>query len=225
MSASWSEGLRDPARLFALERSGLVGTGPDHSFDRLTELATALTGAPWASVALVGAERYTVKSQFGMPDDAPLSGPVENTFCHFVVGLNRPLVVVDARFDSLTRDHPATLQYGVTAYIGYPIQDAEGAALGTFCVIDPQPHAWTATDIQVIATLAEVASSEVALYRARQTISCARGDVVALRAVLEHDLTSVTSQPEEQVVVSVMARAIELVRGLQDRLAPAGASS
>jgi sigma-B regulation protein RsbU (phosphoserine phosphatase) len=222
LNDSWSEGLRDPARLLAVERSGLVGTGPDDSFDRLTELAAVLTGAPWASVALVGAERYTVKSRFGIPDNAPLSGRVENTFCHYVVGSSRPLIVVDARNDSLTHDHPATVRYGVAAYVGYPIEDAEGAVLGTFCVIDPQPHAWTATDLHVIATLAKAASSEVALYRARQTISSARVDVAELRAVLDRESASVPGQPQDPVVLAVIERAVQIVRGLQGQLEPAG---
>ena len=39
-------GLRDPDRLAALYRTALLDSPPDAAFDRLTALATRLTGAP-----------------------------------------------------------------------------------------------------------------------------------------------------------------------------------
>jgi sigma-B regulation protein RsbU (phosphoserine phosphatase) len=166
MTMPWQAGVRDPGRIDALERSALVGTGPEDAFDRLIELAVDVTGAPRGVITLVDAERTTAKSAIGFPEGSALSAPIEHSFCRFVVGSGRPLIVDDARNDPRTRGDPAIEAFDAGAWAGYPIEDADGAILGTFCVMDPGPHAWSGRDLRVLAILAKAASSEIALRRA-----------------------------------------------------------
>jgi len=65
-----------------------------------------------------------------------------------------------------TIDDPAIAAFGALAWIGYAIEDPDGAILGTFCLMDSKPHEWTPTDIQLVATLAKAASTEIALRKA-----------------------------------------------------------
>lgn len=180
--APWETAVRDPGRLAALTRSGLVGTGPEDAFDRLTELAALVIGAPRAFITLVDAQRYSYKSTVGLADGAPRSGLVEQSFCRYVVGAGRPLIVEDARRDERTWDNPAIALHGVAAWAGYPVRARGGEVLGTFCVVDAVPHRWTEVDIQVLATLAQAASTEVALRMAEADAGLARLEVAALRA-------------------------------------------
>jgi len=53
--------------------------------------------------------------------------------------------------------------------------DGDGAVLGTFCVMDSDPHEWTSTDLHVLATLAMAASTEIALRRAQAELATFRG--------------------------------------------------
>jgi diguanylate cyclase (GGDEF)-like protein/PAS domain S-box-containing protein len=74
-----------------------------------------------------------------------------------------PLVVGDAREDPLVCRNPAVDDFGVVAYAGVPLRTAAGHVLGTLCVVDSVPRAWTAADADALATLAESVTTELAL--------------------------------------------------------------
>ncbi|MEO9181114.1 MAG: GAF domain-containing protein [Acidimicrobiales bacterium] len=177
MTIAWEKGVRDPDRLIALQQSGLMGTGPEDAFDRLIELATELTGAPRGCITLVSDFSFNYKSAIGIPDEAPHSGGVADTFCRYVVGTGQPLIVDDAVSDTRTADNRAIQLHGVAAWAGYPIEDANGAVLGTFCLVDTSPHSWTDQDILVLATLAQAVSTEIALRQLRNELVEARARI------------------------------------------------
>jgi sigma-B regulation protein RsbU (phosphoserine phosphatase) len=181
MSIAWEDGVRDPKRIIALHQSGLVGTGGEDTFDRFIELATELTGAPRGCITLVDAESFTYKSAIGIPDFAPRSGLIAESFCRYVVGTGQPLVVDDAVNDSRTFDNRAIELHGVAAWAGYPIEDAQGSVLGTFCLIDTSPHQWSDRDILTLATLAQATSTEIALRRLTLELEEARHTIEDLR--------------------------------------------
>jgi GAF domain-containing protein len=163
----WATQIQDSQRLEALAASGLVGMAPDDCFDRLTELAVAVTGAPRGVIALVDAEYTTAISACGFPESLPLFAPVDYSFCRFVVGSGRPFLVEDAHNDPRTIGDPAIEAFSAVAWIGFPVQDAAGNVLGNFCLIDSEPREWRPLDIQTLATLAQAACSEIALREAR----------------------------------------------------------
>jgi phosphoserine phosphatase RsbU/P len=183
--SAWEAGIRDPSRIAALERSGLLESGPEDPFDRLTELAAEIIGAPWTCITLVDANRYVFKSAVGIPEGAAQPGFVEQSFCRYVVGLGQPLIVEDAPNDPRTCDNPAIELLGIAAWAGYPIEDANGAVLGTFCAVDTSPRVWRDLDIRVLATLARAVSTEIALDEARRAVVTAREEADALRSLLE----------------------------------------
>jgi sigma-B regulation protein RsbU (phosphoserine phosphatase) len=174
MTDDWEPQVRDPGRIAALERSGLIGLFGDHAFDRLLELAVAVTGAPRGVIALVDAEHTTAISGFGFPEGLPLFAPVDFSFCRFVVARGQPFLVEDALNDPRTIGDPAIDAFKAVAWIGYPITDSEGNVLGNFCLMDSEPREWTPDDIQAVGTLAEAASTEIALRAARAEAAAAR---------------------------------------------------
>jgi sigma-B regulation protein RsbU (phosphoserine phosphatase) len=174
MTVDWESGVRDPLRLAAVNRSGMVGIGPEDEFDRLIELAVALIDVSRGLIALVDSERTTAMSAVGFPEGLTLSAPVELSFCRFVVSSGRPLVVEDARLDSRTAGDPAIELFAAVSVASYPIHDEDGLVLGTFCVMDAKPHEWTVTDLQVLATLAKAASTEIAFRRSQADLRAAR---------------------------------------------------
>lgn len=215
----WRAGVRAPERLAALQRSGLFETGPEDAFDRLTELAAAVTGATKACITLVDSTQYVYKSAVGVADDAPNAGPVEASFCRYVVGSSKPLIVDDSRNDPRTFDNPA-IEEGVAAWAGYPIEDADGWVLGTFCLVAIEPYAWTDTDLHVLATLARAASSEIALRHAQAVIASATSTAGQLEKAAEGDLDAITAQPTSQPRREILQRVLDLVTELSDVLRP-----
>ena len=142
-----------------------MGMGPEDAFDRLIELAVEVIGVPRGVIALVDSERTTAMSSVGFPEGLELYAPIELSFCRFVVSSGRPFIVEDAHHDPRTIGDPAIKAFTAVSWAGYPIEDADGVILGTFCVMDSRPHSWNARDLQVLATLAKATSTEIALRR------------------------------------------------------------
>jgi GAF domain-containing protein len=176
MTMEWESGVRRPERLAAVKRSGLVGMSPADPFDRLIELAVELIGVQRGVIALVDADRTTAMSAVGFAEGLFLSAPIDLSFCRFVVGSGRPFLVEDANLDPRTIGDPTIQAFAAVAWAGYPIADDDGIVLGTFCVMDAEPHEWTATDLHILATFSMAASTEIALRRARADLTALRED-------------------------------------------------
>jgi len=174
MTIEWESAVRDVGRLAALERSALAKVDREDAFDRLLELAVAVTGAPRGVITYVNAERTTAISGVGFPAELELHAPIEHSFCRFVVATGQPFIVEDAHHDPRTIGDPAIEAFGAVSWIGYGIEDDDGFVLGTFCLMDAEPREWSPTDILTVATLARSATSELALRRARAEITLLR---------------------------------------------------
>lgn len=155
--------LTDPRRLEALRATGLLDTEPEPGFDRLTRLAAQLLDAPVAIVSLVEAERQFFKSCFGVvePWASRRGTPLTHSFCQHCVLSAQPFVVEDATAHPLVQDNPAVSELEVVAYVGVPLFNSDGIALGTLCVIDSKPHAWTDDDISKLQDLAGAVMTEM----------------------------------------------------------------
>lgn len=181
----WQSGVHDRERVAALQESGLVGTGSEDAFDRLVELAAELTGADRCCITLLDDNSFTYKGAVGLPEGSARSGNVADSFCRYVVGMGRPLVVNDAHEDPRVLDNPAIDLYGVASWAGYPIHSPDGSILGTFCMIGTKPHTWTEQEILILATMAQSVSSEIALRKTRAELVAVRRELDDLRS--NHD--------------------------------------
>ena len=176
--------LRDPSRLEALSRAGLMDTPAEPAFDRSVRLATRLLGTPVALVSLVDEERQFFKAQTGLsePTASARQTPLSHSFCQHVVKTGEPLVVIDAREDPLVRDNMAIGDLGVIAYLGIPIRAPGGAVLGSFCAIQSEPRDWTEEDREALSDIAAGVEAEIAL---RSELDRAQAAETAAEAVSE----------------------------------------
>jgi GAF domain-containing protein len=123
-------------------------------FDRFTELAARVLRVPIVSLSLVGPRHGVVMSSAGLP--APLVLLLAHRFSRHVVASRRPLVIGDARGHPLSANTPAVRDGLVIAYAGVPLFDADGRTLGTFCVMDTRPRAWTREQVERLYDVAWV---------------------------------------------------------------------
>ena len=160
-----SAAVFDDDRLAAVHATGLLDTGPEEAFDDLTSLAASVTGAGRAFVTLVDDQRVFWKSTFGVdiPMLADRQTSVSDSFCEFVIDSGQRMVVEDAAADPRTREHPAVRPMKIGAWAGYPIHAPGGEVLGSFCVIDENPRAWTPAELSAMATLARAVTNEIRL--------------------------------------------------------------
>jgi len=155
------EAIRNPERLTALKRSGLLDSPPTESFDELTRLATSLLGTPVALVSLVDESRQFFKSQMGLaePWASLRQTPLSHSFCQWVVTSQDELVIADARQHRGLLSNLAVRDLGVVAYAGMPISAPGGEMLGSFCAIDVKPHQWSDEDLAILRDLSRIAEA------------------------------------------------------------------
>lgn len=137
-------------RLEALTRSGLVEAPAHPKLDELTRTAAQRLHAPMAFVNVLDDRRQYHVSSYG--SQAPRDEPVEASYCQHVVAQDDVVVITDSLTDDLVRDNPSTEE--VRAYLGVPIRH-DGHCLGSFCVVDVEPRAWTDEDLTVLEELAK----------------------------------------------------------------------
>lgn len=160
--------VRDPERLAALRSLRLLDTPAEQAYDRLTRLAAKLLNAPVALVSLVDENRQFFKSCLGLgePWMSARETPLTHSFCQHALGGREPLVIEDARTHPVVRDSLAIRDLDVVAYAGVPLVTSTGEALGTLCVIDHRPRAWTTDQIDTLRDLAAAVLTEIELHAA-----------------------------------------------------------
>lgn len=151
--------LAEPARLSALLRTGLMDGASDPALDRLGRVARTVLDAPVALVSLVDQERQVFACALGLaePWATRRATPLSHSFCRHAVVRRAPLVVEDARVHPDLHDNPAIAELGVVAYLGIPLETSDGQVLGTLCVIDHEPRAWTREQVATMTDLAYAA--------------------------------------------------------------------
>lgn len=146
-------------RLHALHESGLLETGSEERFDRITRQARDHFGVSSASIALITEDSQVIKSVVG-----PLARnlPRNLAMCAKTVEQDRTLIISDAGIHPQWRNHPlVTGRLGVRFYAGHPISTADGWRIGTICLIDDRPRTFTDYDAQVLRRLASQIQIEI----------------------------------------------------------------
>src|SRR4051794_5706268 len=157
--------LADVQRLRSLERTALLDTPAERTFDRLTALVCRELGVPVSLVSLITADRQFFKSECGLPEPYGelRQTPLSHSFCQYVVAERQPLVVTDARADPRLRDNGAVKDIGVVAYAGFPLTTADGRVLGSFCAIDTRPRTWMPHELELLRDMAGAAMDVIEL--------------------------------------------------------------
>ncbi|WP_182977004.1 GAF domain-containing protein [Arthrobacter cheniae] len=146
-------------RLQALHESGLLETGAEERFDRLTRQARDHFGISSASIALITEDAQIIKSVTGpLGEDMPR----DLSLCGTTIKYDRTLVINDASVHPDWRDHPlVTGGPQVRFYAGHPVCTSGGWRIGTLCLMDDQPRAFSDDDMQVLRRLAAQVQMEI----------------------------------------------------------------
>ena len=146
----------EPARLRRLRELMLLDTPAEPVFDSIAQLASALCGAPIALLSLVDAERQWFKANVGLPGVEQT--PREVAFCaHAILG-DGLFEIPDALGDPRFVDNPlVTGPPDIRFYAGAPLRMADGARVGTLCVLDRQARHLTDGQREQLEALARIA--------------------------------------------------------------------
>jgi GAF domain-containing protein len=85
----------------------------------------------------------------------------DHGFCPHVVVRRKALVLEDVCDYPRFAGNPVVDELGIRSYIGAPLLDHNGTALGTVCVIATEPRPWGHQGLQIIKSMADAVVSHI----------------------------------------------------------------
>lgn len=142
-----------------------IGDSPAPEFDEFARRLAKVTGAPYAMVNFIDERRQyfsglydpALDEELGPVDPAAGVGRVmerDHGFCPHVVVRRSALVLEDVRDFARFAVNPVVDEIGIHSYLGAPLLDHSGMALGTVCVVDQKPRPWGQEGLHTIKSMA-----------------------------------------------------------------------
>lgn len=148
-------------RLAAVGRYEILDSPPNGAFDRISNLAARIFGAPISTITIVDQDRIWFKSKYGL--DAEETGR-DPGLCASAILDYQPLVVSDALKDPRALNNPLVRgDLGLRFYAGAPLTTADGYNLGTLNIIDTEPREMTDDELDTLKELANLVVDEMEL--------------------------------------------------------------
>lgn len=167
-----SAGQLEASRQHSLDLLAVLDTGAEASFDGLVQAAAAICGTPIALISLIDHDRQWFKANVGL--EGVSETPRAISFCTHAIEQRDLFVVEDAQLDPRFASSPlVTGDPRIRFYAGAPLHLADGAAVGTLCVIAREPLRLTDQQREVLRQLGRTA---VHLLEGRRALM-AEGDM------------------------------------------------
>lgn len=181
-------------RIQALYELDLLDTPADGSFDSITRLAASVFNVPISIISLVDTGRIWFKSHYGLSVQQVNCDP---GLCASAILTDDVYVVEDARIDARTLANPLVASdFGLQFYAATPLRTKEHYNLGTFCIIDKQPRAFSAKEKVVLEQLGQLVMDEMQKrVRLRNTVYQIRNLAGDVEAELEYTIQRLQSHP------------------------------
>ncbi|MBD3896542.1 diguanylate cyclase [Halomonas sp. ML-15] len=159
----------EQARLAALHELKLLDCSAEPAFDRVTRLVSRLLEVPIALVTLIDAHRQWLKSRVGLDVEHT---PRSESVCNWTINQRSPLVIEDLsrdpRFSHFSGvDRPDGLRF----YVGIPLYNSAGVALGSLCAVDHQPRQIDAIQLATLQDLAAIINQDIQLREANRRLA------------------------------------------------------
>lgn len=175
----------------------VLDTAPEAEFDALVKVASLVCGVPISLISLVDADRQWFKADVGL---GAVQTPRDVAFCaHAILG-DQIFEVQDALLDERFAGSPLVQGApNIRFYAGAPIKLANGARVGTLCVIDREPKKLTEMQREILHNLGIAASQALEARRIlgterNQAVLAAHDEAVEKARVTQLKLESALQQ-------------------------------
>ena len=161
---------REEERIARLLGYDILDTERDELFDRITAMAAEITGSPISLVSLVDRNRQWVKSNYGI--DLKQSSR-DDSFCgHTIMDADKLMIIPDSMKDPRFVHNPfVTGEPHIRFYAGVPLQNGDGLAIGSLCVIDRKPRELTPDQIVSLKSLARIVVDYLDIHRSNRELT------------------------------------------------------
>ena len=138
-------------RLAALYEYDILDSPNEAGFDNLTKLAKQIFNLPYAFITFVDRHRVWFKSAIGL--DA-VETPRGTSFCEYTIHKSDVHEVVNALEDERFVNNPLVKGPPFFCYyVGVPLIDDKGFALGALCLLDNVPNKLTDQQFEMLKTI------------------------------------------------------------------------
>ena len=192
-------------RIDAIMSSGVFDAPPNPQLDRITRMAARVFDVPIVMATVIDSDSIWIKSSVGFE---PRCLARADGLCETVIETGRFVHRYDARQHPVAKLHPLVdTDTGIVFYAGAPVRDAEGRVLGTFCIADHHPRAFSEREQQ---SLQDFADWVVDLIQRRRAELERDADRRRYRAIIENPTVSVSEIDESGIVLNVNQAALTL---------------
>lgn len=138
-------------RLTALYEYDILDSPKEAGFDNLTKLAKQIFNLPYAFITFVDRHRVWFKSAIGLDAEETPRGA---SFCEHTILQSDIHEVLDAGADERFLNNPLVTGFPYFCYyVGVPLIDENGFALGALCMLDTVPHKLTDQEREMLKTI------------------------------------------------------------------------
>ena len=152
--------LGDGRRLAAVERARRVLPALPMPLDAIAGLAARLLRAPVGVITFVGQRDEHFAGVHGLPSGlaAGRQAPLAYSVCKYMVSADAPVCSPDMATDDdpKLREHPLLTEFGVRAFLGVPLRDADDQPVGSLSVLDHTPRQWSDEDLSTLVEIAHL---------------------------------------------------------------------
>lgn len=201
---TFENAVEESKRLEALHRYAILDTPPDGSFDKITALASSIFKVPISIISLVDTDRIWFKSHHGMSVKQIGRDP---GLCASAILSNELYIVENAKDDPRTLANPLVAgEFGLRFYAAAPLHTEDNFNLGTFCIIDKEPRAFSASDREILKKLGDIVMDEMDMrLTVRQAAINLKNMAHDLDNHLKHAASNLMNNSSSEVVPHIEA--------------------
>ena len=147
-------------RLHALRSFDILDTLPDGFFNNLVHIIAKTFDTPIALISLVDKEQVFFKANVGMPGVKYVDRGI--SLCSLAILEDEPTIFEDASKEPCLLANPLVAgEFGLRFYAGAPIITPDGYNIGTVCVVDKKPRAFTYLEQELLTQFSKSAMEAI----------------------------------------------------------------
>ena len=129
------------------------------SLSELTRQVRAQLNCAGAMITRIDPTQQHILSVSGLarPEHFGSPVPLSHSICQHTAAMDFPLVIDDTVLHPLMHNNLAFQEYGITAYLGAPVHDEDGNAVGAICGFEYRQRRWSFQDLDFISYAGTVA--------------------------------------------------------------------
>ena len=173
---------REDLRVEELLSYKIMGAPAEFAFDDIVDFATEITACPVAFVHFIDSEKQWAMAAANVPRETS-ECQREDSICNVVIRQNDVVVIPDTLEDDRFKNLACVCDTpNIRFYMGAPLINTSGFALGTLCLVDFEPRQM---DYQKVEAIKVLARQVVAHLELRKQVGLAAESQQRLKSALD----------------------------------------